>query len=149
METALYHKKIKKNTQSTKIVRHVFISDYHPIFIKHAKAANSLCDKVKTMTSGGLNLPTSNFTARAMIANETTLILACERLILVFKVLYFNKHKTWSPFISNCCEQIWGVEGAQVCGRLRATQRPRHAAEYNILDNNLSMPISQVIAKKR
>jgi len=82
-------KEIFRNTQSTKIVPRIFNSNYHPIFIKHTKAANNLCDKVKPITSGGLNLPTSSFTARAIITNEKRLILVCERLILVFKVLYY------------------------------------------------------------
>jgi len=53
-----------------KIVPPIFISNYHPIFIKHTKAANILCDNVKPIISGGLNLPTSNFTTRAIIMNE-------------------------------------------------------------------------------
>jgi len=53
------------------------------------------------------------------------LILTCERLILVFKVLYLsfyisNEHKTRS-FTLNCCEQIWGVERAEFCGQPPAT----------------------------
>ena len=73
METALCQKKYKKNTKSTKIVRHIFISNCHPVFIKHVKTANNLCDKVKPITSGDLSLPTSSFTARAIIANEKDL----------------------------------------------------------------------------
>jgi len=46
METALNQNKSKKNTQSTKIVPHIFISNYYPIFIKHAKAAK-ICVTIK------------------------------------------------------------------------------------------------------
>jgi len=40
-----------------------------PVFIIHAKTANSLCDKVKPITSGDLKLPTLHFTARPIIEN--------------------------------------------------------------------------------
>jgi len=69
MKTGFYQTKFEKHSIN-EIVQHIFSSIYHPVFIIHAKPANSLCDKVKPITSGGLNLPTSHFTARPIIENE-------------------------------------------------------------------------------
>jgi len=78
-----------------------------------------LCDKVKPITSDGLNLPTSSFTARVIATNEkktyfrfVSVWFWCSKCFIIPYI--FNKHKTWSPFILPCCELIWGLEGAEL-----------------------------------
>ena len=68
METALNQKKfLKILNENCSAYFHLKLS---PNFYKTRKSCKNLCGKVKPITSGGLNYPTSSFTARVIIANE-------------------------------------------------------------------------------
>jgi len=56
------------------------------MFVEHAKAANLCVTKLGQFLLAAY-LPSSNVTARAIIANKKRVILVCGSLILVFKVL--------------------------------------------------------------
>jgi len=101
-------------------------SSPHPMFIKHAKAANNLCDKVKPITSGGLNLPTSNFTARAIITNEKKTYFSLrafdsgvQSALLSLISSTRTKHDLLSFYIVVSKFERW--KGRNFCGRPRAT----------------------------